>query len=69
MTTNEGSIDRIVRVVVAAGAGYGAYATSGTLAIVLAVVAGVMLLTAAIGFCPLYALIGVNTCSRRSSAG
>lgn len=69
MTTNESSIDRIARVVIAAGAGYGAYATSGALAIVLAVVAVVMLVTALIGFCPLYALIGVSTCARRSSAG
>ncbi|MCA9638111.1 MAG: DUF2892 domain-containing protein [Myxococcales bacterium] len=67
MTTNEGSIDRIIRILVGAGAGYGAFATSGALAIVLGVVAGIMVVTAALGFCPIYRLIGVSTCPRRQT--
>jgi hypothetical protein len=66
---NLGIIDRLIRafvlapvaVVLAALAGW----TTG-LAIVALVVAGVMLATAALGFCPAYALLGVNTCRTRS---
>jgi hypothetical protein len=40
----------------------------GTVAgIVLLVVAGVMVVTAAVGFCPLYAVFGVSTCPVRQS--
>jgi Protein of unknown function (DUF2892) len=36
--------------------------TQGILAIILGVVGAVLIVTAAIGFCPLYALFGLNTC-------
>jgi hypothetical protein len=36
---------------------------SGVLSYVLLGVAGILLLTSFLNFCPLYALIGVNTCS------
>jgi len=35
---------------------------SGTLGIVLAVVAGIFLLTSVVSFCPLYAIFGIKTC-------
>jgi hypothetical protein len=31
------------------------------------VLAGVMLLTSAVGFCPLYAPLGLSTCPRRTA--
>jgi hypothetical protein len=37
---------------------------TGTLGIVLLVFAGVFLLTSIFGFCPVYALLGLNTCPR-----
>ena len=38
---------------------------SGTVGIVLLVLAGVFLLTSIFGVCPLYSLFGVNTCTVR----
>jgi len=64
MKKNMGGTDRLIRVVIALGiiglslAGI----LSGTLAIVLLVLSAVFLVTAIIGFCPLYAPLGINTC-------
>jgi hypothetical protein len=64
MKTNMGGTDRIIRIVVAALAVvlYFTNILTGTLGIVALVVAGVFLLTSFISFCPLYAIIGINTC-------
>ena len=59
-----GTADRIIRVIIAAIVG-GLYFTgtiSGTLGIILLVVAGVFVLTSFISFCPLYAPFGIKTC-------
>jgi hypothetical protein len=68
MHRNEGTIDRIVRLVIAAAAivlgvavGFGS-----VVGIIAAVVAVIMVVTAAIGFCPLYAVLGVSTCPNRA---
>ena len=61
---NMGSIDRVVRVVVALVVA-GLIVTgqvSGVLAIVLGVFAAVFVLTSLVSFCPLYPLVGLNTC-------
>ncbi len=64
MKKNMGSTDRLLRVVIALGiiglslAGI----LSGALAIVLLVLSAVFLITAIIGFCPLYAPLGISTC-------
>jgi hypothetical protein len=63
MKTNMGIIDRVVRIVVALvfiGL-YFANVVTGTLAIVLLILAGVFILTALAGFCPLYLPFGINT--------
>lgn len=65
MTSNVGTPDRIIRIVVAILAVVGALNTAGALSIVLWVVAAIMALTAVVGFCPLYRLVGVNTCKTR----
>ena len=64
MKKNEGNIDRIVRVVVAVAALVGAAAVGlGTVGgIVLLAAAAIMAVTAAVGFCPIYRVIGVSTC-------
>jgi hypothetical protein len=64
MKTNVGNLDRIIRIVLAAilaGLYFGGI-VQGTLGIILVVLAVVFTLTAAIGFCPLYTLVGLNTC-------
>lgn len=64
MTTNVGSTDKIIRIGLAAVAALIAVLTgAGTVGgILLFVVAGVLLVTALVGFCPLYRLFGVNSC-------
>jgi hypothetical protein len=63
MKQNESNIDRIIRVVAGIGLlylGFGGM-LSGALAIVSGVVGLVLLLTGAIGFCPLYAILKLST--------
>ena len=64
MIKNMGSADRIIRVIIAAIVGilYFTGTISGTLGIVLLVLAGVFVLTSVISFCPLYAPFGIKTC-------
>lgn len=63
MKTNEGTTDRIVRLVLAAVFFLLAFTVVGGVWVYVAAGLGaVMLLTAAIGFCPLYALFGISTC-------
>lgn len=59
-----GSIDRILRVIIAAVFAYLYFGgiVTGTLGIVLVVLGGVFLLTSLVGFCPLYAPFGISTC-------
>ncbi len=64
MKKNMGSTDRIIRVLLAAVVAflYFGNVVSGTIGIVLLVLAAVFLLTSMVSFCPLYTLVGVNTC-------
>lgn len=61
-----GSTDRIVRLLIAVVIAvlFFTNTVSGTLGIILLVVAGVFALTSVISFCPLYPLIGINTCPK-----
>ena len=65
MKKNMGSADRIIRIIIAAIVGvlYFNGTISGTLGIILLVLAGVFVLTSFISFCPLYAPFGISTCS------
>ncbi|MCB0872568.1 MAG: DUF2892 domain-containing protein [Actinobacteria bacterium] len=65
MTTNVGTVDRVIRLVVAVLAVIGALSIGGGLGIVLWIVAALMAVTAAVGFCPPYRLLGINTCGVR----
>ncbi len=71
MKVNEGAIDRVIRVALAAVLFFLIF--SGTVSGVWAWVAGVAgaaaLVTGALGFCGLYALIGVNTCPAPKAKG
>jgi len=64
MKKNMGGVDRIIRIAIAAVIGvlYWQGIIEGALAYVLFAVAGIFLLTSFISFCPLYALVGLNTC-------
>ena len=67
MKKNMGSTDKIIRLLVAAViAGlYFSIVITGTWGIVLLVLAGVFVLTSLVSFCPIYTLLGLNTCSAR----
>lgn len=66
MTLNMGKIDRGLRLVVAAALVYAAFATgifgTGVLFWVALAIAAVFAVTALIGNCPLYSIIGIRTC-------
>lgn len=64
MTKNIGGIDRILRIVV--GIALIALAATGTVG-VWGYIGVVPLLTAAIGWCPAYSVLGVNTCGCKSA--
>ena len=59
MKTNVGGIDRILRIVI--GLVLIALAATGTVG-VLGWIGVVPLATAALGFCPLYTVLGINSC-------
>lgn len=63
MKQNMGSMDRIIRVAVAALVAilYFTGVISGTVAIILGILAIVFLLTSVVGFCPLYAPFKLST--------
>ena len=60
-----GSADRVIRVIIAVVLAFLFYngTITGTLGIVALVAAGVFVLTSFVSFCPLYPLLGLNTCS------
>ena len=63
MKKNMGSTDKIIRLIIAAVlvALYFTNVVTGTLGIVLLVVAAVFVLTSLISFCPLYPILGMKT--------
>ena len=66
MSVNMGKIDRALRLVIAAVLVWLAFgsavAAAGLLHWLALILAAVMVLTAVIGNCPLYSLIGLKTC-------
>jgi hypothetical protein len=68
---NVGPIDRVVRIVLGIGLVVVAFsgAVAGPLLVVAWVVAAIALGTGAIGFCPLYFLLGISTAGNRFSVG
>ncbi|WKK67026.1 YgaP family membrane protein [Lutimonas zeaxanthinifaciens] len=65
MKKNMGSADRIIRIIIAAIVGilYFTDTISGTLGLILLILAGIFVLTSLISFCPLYAPFGISTCA------
>lgn len=67
MKANVGTIDKAVRILVAMviiGL-YSGHVITGTLSIVLLVLAAVFILTSIVGVCPLYQPFGINTCKKK----
>ncbi|HMP93854.1 MAG TPA: DUF2892 domain-containing protein [Phnomibacter sp.] len=67
MTKNMGTTDRAIRIVLAVvfAALYFTKTVQGPLATILLVLGGIFLATSLVSFCPLYKLVGLNTCSKK----
>lgn len=64
MKKNMGNTDKIIRLILAAVFAYLYFSgtVTGTIGLVVVVLGGVFVLTSLVGFCPLYTLLGINTC-------
>ncbi|WP_462220831.1 YgaP family membrane protein [Ferruginibacter sp.] len=64
MKNNMGTTDRIIRTLIAVVIAilYFTNIITGTLGIVLLVLAVIFVLTSLVSFCPLYTLVGLSTC-------
>ncbi len=67
MKKNMGNADRIIRVLAAIVVAvlYFTHMISGTLAIVLGIVAIIFVITSFLSSCPLYYPFGINTCEKK----
>ena len=67
MKKNMGTIDKWIRVIIAAILSilFFTNVLTGTLGIVLLILSGVFVLTSLIGFCPLYLPLGISTCAKK----
>lgn len=67
MKKNVGTTDKWIRIIIALiiVALYFANLISGTLAIVLLIIAGMFIITGFVGFCGLYTLFGISTCRKK----
>lgn len=64
-----GAADKLIRLIVAAIIAilFFMEVITGKFALVLLIVAGVFVLSSLISFCPLYGLLGINTCHTKKS--
>lgn len=69
MKKNIGIADRVIRIIIALTIGilFFTEVITGTLGIVLLIVGAILLLTAIINFCGLYALFGMSTCPMKKA--
>lgn len=67
MKKNMGNTDRMIRVIAAIifSVLYFTGTVTGTVGLVLVILGAVFLATSFISFCPLYTLVGVNTCEKK----
>jgi uncharacterized membrane protein len=66
MKANMGTIDRIIRIILALVMVvlYFTSVVTGTLGVVLLILAGIFTLTSVLRFCPLYLPFGISTCKK-----
>ncbi len=69
MKKNMGNADRVIRIILAIvfTSLYFTQTITGTLGLVLMVASAVFLLTSFVSFCPLYAIVGLNTCPAKKT--
>lgn len=71
MKRNIGNTDKLIRLLLAllVAVLYFFGVISGTLAIVLGILALVLVATSMVSFCGLYTILGINTCKTRTEKG
>lgn len=69
MKKNMGTTDKLIRLVIAVvfAVLYFTGTVTGTVGVVLLALGGVFVLTSLVSFCPLYTLVGLNTCPASKS--
>ena len=67
MKKNMGGTDKLIRVILALIIGLLVYfeVVEDTLAYILLALAGIFVLTGLVGFCPLYGVLGIDSCSKK----
>ncbi len=70
MKKNMGGADRVIRIILAAifAVLYFTGTVPGTLGLVLVILGAVFVLTSLVSVCPLYSIVGLNTCPTKSNA-
>lgn len=68
MEKNEGTVDRVIRVILGSVLIIGPmqFGLSGVLAIIMMLIGLIMLITGIIGHCGLYTVIGINTLKKKT---
>lgn len=69
LNKNIGAADKAVRWVIGVALAFGAYKASGVLAIALGFAAAMAIVTALMGWCWLYTLLGVSTVRKTEPPG
>ena len=71
MKKNMGTADRLIRTLIAIAIAvlYFTHQISGTLAIVLGVIAVIFVLTSFVSWCPAYLPLGLSTCKKSPGPG
>ena len=69
MKKNMGTIDKVIRILIAVVIAilWLANVISGTLAIVLLIIAGIFILTSFVSFCPIYRILGLSSRKKESA--
>jgi hypothetical protein len=65
---NEGALDRLLRLMLAIILVIVGWGMSGIVGTILLVVSLVLFVTTAVGICPLYSLLGINTLQNKADA-
>lgn len=67
MKKNMGNADKVIRIIIALliMVLYATKTVSGLPAYLLLALGGIFILTSVIGFCPIYTLLKINTCSKK----
>jgi len=70
MKKNMGNADRVIRIILALvfATLYFTGTITGTLGVILVVLGLVFVLTSLVSFCPLYTIVGANTCSTKKAS-